>query len=392
MSESDTTGKGPRLRRRIIRRSDQVVRPFDPYGLLPALGLFLVFFIGLFPFAYTVIEASTRSAATEAADLAQADWAEIDVSGQRITIRGTAPDATAIASLEQAIENTTRPVGSVWRARPVTRVRNAATISEVPVGPVERGTPTAHNWTFSLARGVLDLSGDVPDEAMQLSLIDAARLRVAPPRFSILEDNLQPTGQLAMNGFSEIALRGINTVTRCDIGVARFEDETFSLSCEADESEIATIRRLATAPHELGRIGAIDIFSRAAAESCDQTLLALLSNAQIRFASSSAQIDAGSSDLLDDIAEAAKACPGRLGIDGHSDDSGQRMFNQRLSQDRAASVRDALIARGVAADRLVAEGFGPDQPVATNDTVEGRARNRRIEISVLRDPTRPSPD
>ncbi|NIN71904.1 MAG: OmpA family protein [Gemmatimonadetes bacterium] len=59
---------------------------------------------------------------------------------------------------------------------------------------------------------------------------------------------------------------------------------------------------------------------------------------------------------------------------------GSHPYNMCLSMARANSVRDYLIGRGVAAERLEAAGYGPDEPIDTNDTAEGRANNRRVEL------------
>ena len=81
------------------------------------------------------------------------------------------------------------------------------------------------------------------------------------------------------------------------------------------------------------------------------------------------------------VAAMLKAEPGlRLGIEGHTDAVGTPERNRALSLARARAFAAALAAQGVAADRLVAAGFGPDKPVAGNDTSEGRARNRRVEL------------
>lgn len=69
-------------------------------------------------------------------------------------------------------------------------------------------------------------------------------------------------------------------------------------------------------------------------------------------------------------------------ITGHTDNVGSDQANQRLSEGRANAVRDALIERGVQAERIEAEGKGESEPIADNDTEEGRAKNRRVEFTI----------
>ncbi len=73
----------------------------------------------------------------------------------------------------------------------------------------------------------------------------------------------------------------------------------------------------------------------------------------------------------------------RIEISGHTDSTGSAAFNQRLSEDRASSVRSYLASRGVASGRMYAVGYGPSRPIADNTTADGRARNRRVEIVVI---------
>lgn len=73
----------------------------------------------------------------------------------------------------------------------------------------------------------------------------------------------------------------------------------------------------------------------------------------------------------------------RVQIEGHTDATGEDGFNQHLSLQRAQTVEQALIQRGVSADRLTTKGLGRSMPLAPNDTAEGRARNRRVEFRVI---------
>lgn len=73
----------------------------------------------------------------------------------------------------------------------------------------------------------------------------------------------------------------------------------------------------------------------------------------------------------------------RIEIGGHTDNVGDDESNMKLSQTRANAVRDYLINKGISADRLIAKGYGETDPVASNDTPEGRQKNRRTQIRIL---------
>jgi outer membrane protein OmpA-like peptidoglycan-associated protein len=70
-------------------------------------------------------------------------------------------------------------------------------------------------------------------------------------------------------------------------------------------------------------------------------------------------------------------------VAGHTDSTGSRDYNMKLSERRASSVKNYLVSRGVPAQRLVTIGAGPDHPVADNSTEAGRAENRRVELTIV---------
>jgi len=75
----------------------------------------------------------------------------------------------------------------------------------------------------------------------------------------------------------------------------------------------------------------------------------------------------------------------KLEIEGHTDSTGSDEFNQDLSEKRAGAVRDYLVQQGISADSIEARGFGKTQPIASNETTEGRQQNRRVEMVISGD-------
>ena len=115
---------------------------------------------------------------------------------------------------------------------------------------------------------------------------------------------------------------------------------------------------------------------------CDAEFDAILSGATVRFRTGSAAIDRGNEDLLQQLADTARGCPGSLTIAGYTDSRGAAAANQALSLARAQAVGDALVQLGIDSSRITATGLGEAQPIADNETPEGRAKNRRIAITV----------
>ena len=101
------------------------------------------------------------------------------------------------------------------------------------------------------------------------------------------------------------------------------------------------------------------------------------------FATGSYKLLAKSFKSLNDVATIMKADESlMLDIDGHTDEVGSNENNQTLSDNRAGSVREYLISRGVGEARMKSTGYGEEKPIADNKTAAGRAKNRRTQMTV----------
>jgi outer membrane protein OmpA-like peptidoglycan-associated protein len=181
-----------------------------------------------------------------------------------------------------------------------------------------------------------------------------------------------------------------------DAAKAKQEAEAARTAALADQQAALQQKQAAEADAEKARQAA----AKAEAEKADlraQLLSQLNSILQTRdsarglivqmsdvlFDTGSATLKPGAREKLAKISGILLAHPGlTLQIEGHTDSVGSDDFNQQLSERRADSVRDYLAEQGVSASAMTARGFGKTQPVASNDTAEGRQRNRRVELVV----------
>jgi outer membrane protein OmpA-like peptidoglycan-associated protein len=137
----------------------------------------------------------------------------------------------------------------------------------------------------------------------------------------------------------------------------------------------AAEKKMAQALADLAKIAAVTKEARG-------TVITL--SGSVLFASNESTLLPAAMIKLNEVADAlTKGNPdSNMTVEGHTDSQGQRQYNMDLSKKRADAVRDQLVSRGVAQDRIKAVGIGPDRPIASNNTAEGRANNRRVEIIV----------
>ena len=231
----------------------------------------------------------------------------------------------------------------------------------------------------------LTLTGYVPDNKVHAAIAAAAGRKFFSEK---VVDNLKASVG-APSGFAGAVMPALGALSRLSTGTLVVTDRGVKLSGDAlHDAAAAQIRSNLAKDFPQGWQVKADISVKPAAAPvdptvCQQLFSELLAKGTIRFESGRATIDPDSAGLLDRLIETALRCPtADIEIAGHTDADGEDAFNQALSEKRAQAVADYLVRAGLPANRFTATGYGSTQPVATNDTYQGKAQNRRIEFMV----------
>jgi OOP family OmpA-OmpF porin len=231
----------------------------------------------------------------------------------------------------------------------------------------------------------LTLTGDVPDNNVHAAIAAAAARKFFSEK---VVDNLKASVG-APSGFAAAVVPALGALSRLSTGTLVVSDREVKLSGDAFfDAAAAQIRSGWPKEFPQGFQLKADISVKPAvapvdATVCQQLFSELLAKGKIRFESGRASIDPDSAGLLDRLTETALRCPtADIEIAGHTDADGEDAFNQALSEKRAQAVMDYLVKAGLPAGRFTATGYGSTQPVASNDTDEGKAQNRRIDFLV----------
>jgi len=231
----------------------------------------------------------------------------------------------------------------------------------------------------------LTLTGYVPDNNAHTALAAAAARKFFSEK---VVDNLKSSVG-APAGFASAVVPALGALSRLSTGTLVVSDREVKLSGDAlYDAAVAQIRAGLAKDFPVGWQVNADISIKPAAAPVDSTVCQqlfsdLLAKGKIRFESARATIDPDSAGLLDRLIETALRCPtANIEIAGHTDSDGEDSSNQALSEKRAQAVLDYLVKAGLPADRFTATGYGSAQPIASNDTDEGKAQNRRIDFLV----------
>ena len=177
--------------------------------------------------------------------------------------------------------------------------------------------------------------------------------------------------------------------TAAELGRAKTELATQNVALVAQGAQLRDEKSRREDAEKRAAQAAADLAKFATVKQETRGMVISLSGS-VLFTSAKADLLPAAQIKLNDVANALiKEDPlSKIVVEGHTDSQGGASYNQDLSQRRAQSVRDYLVTRGIASDRISAQGFGLSRSIADNASPEGRANNRRVEIVVQ--PTTPA--
>jgi len=270
-------------------------------------------------------------------------------------------------------------------------VSPTATLPEVTAPNVNM--PGLSWGALSLLRSGNDvtLTGVLPTEDAKTGLLNSVR-GLFGPSVNVI-DNLT-----VQDGVSIPDLSGIADALKPDVDIPDFswkvEGDTITLTGTAPSEDVKAAAEVAAkAAWPDAKIdNQIQVVSAAAPAApapppnrCAdiQADINALLQTPINFDTDGYAVAASSEQMLGQVAEKIKDCPdAKVAVKGFTDNSGTDAINQPLSENRARSVADFLVSRGIAAGNVTSQGFGSANPIASNDTPEGKAQNRRVEIAI----------
>ncbi|MGB0867381.1 MAG: OmpA family protein [Granulosicoccaceae bacterium] len=130
--------------------------------------------------------------------------------------------------------------------------------------------------------------------------------------------------------------------------------------------------------------GAVSAIALVSPAECDAEVAEYMQGKKVQFKKSKTSLQNNAFAVIDGVAEILAGCPSaKVQIGGYTDSRGDAELNLRLSRERAETVKDYLVEKGINMARLDARGYGPLRPISSNKTAKGRAENRRIEFRVI---------
>jgi OOP family OmpA-OmpF porin len=296
-------------------------------------------------------------------------------------------DVTLIAAQGTGQDRFDRVIGELSEALP--SVFSLEGVLPEPAEDTVSAGPARLIATLNEA-GVLTMRGRLPEGPVGRSVEAYARALFGLDTADVAT---RAVGDLP-GGWALRAMAGLDALSRLSDGTMTLQPGTLSIRGRSGNPEAASdlTRQLGEAlgqgadfELDLEYVEALDP-ARAVPtpEDCVARIEAIQEEGKITFDAGSVDINESAGEILDEIAGVLPDCRHvRMEIAGHTDSQGREEMNLNLSQSRADAVLNGLLAREVLVSNLTAQGYGESQPIASNETEEGREQNRRIEFRLL---------
>ncbi|RIX78349.1 OmpA family protein [Acidovorax cavernicola] len=257
--------------------------------------------------------------------------------------------------------------------------------AQQPQQPAAAGATAARVETTPAAIGKGEpvvAGGQVPDEATRAAVIEALRRIYGP---SGVIDKIEVVSTVSMPANWAANVQRLITPSLKEIHRGQFQIEGTQMALSGEVGNEALRQKIVSdMANALNPTYTIKNSLRVPASeqiAVDQAL----ANRTIEFELGSATLTGKGRAILDEMAPILQKLTNKsVAVVGHTDNAGNRTSNLALSQSRAEAVKGYLVGKGIDPLTLTTSGVGPDQPVASNATDEGRSRNRRIEFRVGR--------
>ena len=294
----------------------------------------------------------------------EAPEADIVVSGRDVTLTGPAPEPL-IAALGDKVSD-------AWGVRSTENLLEAA------------NPPNGVDFSASYDGKTLNMKGIVDSDEAVDALADIHN--ALPPGLNVI-NSVQAGADEFVNTPGKVET-GIASLTQLNRGDLSITDERFVLDgVAANQTRIDQIKRLLETRQavldplvpELNIT--IDPYAELSEECRIQYRVAMQGNV-VNYITARHNIQDEFQPRLKYIAETAANCGGVVLVEGHADHRGKENYNQALSERRSDTVKQFLVGHGMDADHIEAFSYGEFRPVASNETKEGMAKNRRVEIHI----------
>ena len=306
------------------------------------------------------------------------------MGGGTVTVADT--DITLVAPMGTDQDTFDDVVGGLANALPEAFAL-AADLPKPPE-PTPEGVPQ-----FTATRspeGIVQLRGRIPDDVTNTV---AENFAIAKFGRNAITMRTRIVNDLP-SGWSVRVLAGIEALSKLSNGIVVVEPDSFSVRGNTGNADASgdisrlLIERLGQAADfeiDVTYVEQLDpVAGLPTPEECIAQIKGVTDARKITFDPSSAQLAADAQGIVDDIADILKGCGDLpIRVAGYTDSQGREIMNQQLSQDRADAILTALRARRVPVGTFQAIGFGEENPIADNETEEGREANRRIEFSLI---------